>query len=147
MAFKAVENANNSNGLMKEGKYEVTCKSAKFDVTPTDKEVISLDFVVRSDVEQQYKRKHIFKSFWKDDNGNWPVEKIGKYATSMGFEPGKEFELEEMEGCDCIVVIKHFTGSDGIERECIFYTEPTEHPVEVAKLEPINADDEDLPFN
>lgn len=145
MAFIAVENTN-SNGLMKEGEYEVTCKSAKFDVTPSDKEVVNFDFVVRSDVDQPYQRKHIFKSFYKDDKGDYPVEKIGKYAASMGFEPGKEFELEEMAGCNCIVVIKHFTGNDGVERECIFYTKPTEHPIEVGKLEPIENDDDDLPF-
>ena len=146
MAFTAVEN-NDGNGLMKEGEYEVFVKDAKITRTKTSGlECVAFEFVVRDDVEQPYQRKHIFKNFYRDDNGNWPLEKIGKYASSMGVKAGDEFELQDLWGANLIVVIKHYTGSDGTERECVFYTKPTQNPIEIGALESVELDDEDVPF-
>ena len=80
MGFKSVEN---TGGLMAEGDYEVICLVAKEGETKGGTPVIKFDFQVRSDVEQKYQRKHVFKSFYRDnETGEWPEDKIGKYANS-----------------------------------------------------------------
>jgi Protein of unknown function (DUF669). len=144
MGFKSVQNDN----LMKEGEYEVVCKDARITQTKTSgMDCIAFDFVVRSDVEQDYQRKHIFKNFYQEDNGEYPVEKIGRYAASMGIPNGKEFELDDLIGRNLILVIKHFTGNDGVERECIFYTKPTQNQGVVYEFKEENiAEDDDIPF-
>ena len=144
MAFKAYEN---DSGLMVEGDYEVICLKAREEVTrTTQKPVISFDFQVRSDVEQKYQRKHIFKSFYQDESGQWPKEKIGRLANALGIEKGREFELSELEGQCCILHMKPFTGQDGVARDAIFYAAATKAgqiggPSGFAKVE-----DEELPF-
>lgn len=142
MSFTSIEN--NNSGLMKEGDYEVSCVKCEETVTKTTSApVIKFDFVVRSDVEQAYQKKHIFKNFYQDDTGAWPDEKIGKYANSLGIEKGADFELDDLIGRDCIVRIKHFEGDDKEMRECIFFTAPTKHPRQ--EFLPVG-DDSDLPF-
>lgn len=123
MEFKSVEN---SGGLMKQGDYEVYVKNCGESITKTGRDCIQFDFVVREDVEQGYKGKHIFKNFFPSfDTGEYPAEKIGKYANALGIEKGLSFELGDLVGRNCIVHISHFTGDDGVTRECIFYTAPS----------------------
>lgn len=149
--FKSVEN---DGGLMAKGDYEVYVKSAEETTTArTGNPCIKFDFVVRSDVEQPYQNKHIFKNFYPDrDTGAYPADKIGKYANSLGIEKGQEFELEDLVGRNCLLHISHFTGKDGITRECIFYTAPSKAEPYMAPMEPapqydpIDEDDGMLPF-
>lgn len=149
MAFTSVKN---DGGLMKEGEYEVFVSAAEETETKTGKPCIKFDFVVRQDVEQPYQRKHIFKNFYPDDSGNYPADKIGKYASSMGIAPGEEFELEDLVGKDCVLVIKHFTGDDGQTRACILYTKESKAGESIQTLAPqpeyaeLEEDDGDLPF-
>lgn len=118
--FKSVEN---NGGLMAEGDYEVYVKDCCESVTKGGNDCIKFDFVVRSDVEQPYQGKHIFKNFYPDrDTGAYPEAKIGRYANALGIEKGQEFELYDLIGCSCIVHISHFTGDDGETRECIYYS-------------------------
>lgn len=149
-SFKSVEN---TGGLMAEGEYEVYVKTAEVTYTKSGIECINFDFVVRSDVEQPYQNKHIFKRFFKsDETGLYPAEKIGKYANALGIEKGQDFELEDLVGRNCIVVIRHFTGNDGVKRECIFYTAPSKAESYMAALasaptfDELDEDDEELPF-
>lgn len=124
MSFKSVEN---DGGLMAEGDYEVICLKAEETETKGGTPCIKFDFQVRSDVEQKYQRKHIFKSFFRDDDtGEWPAERIGKYANSMGIPKGQEFELKDLEGKCLILHMKPYTGKDGTTRDSINYTKPTE---------------------
>ena len=53
MGFKAVKN---NGGLMKAGDYECYLKSCGYSVTKNGNECIKFDFVVREDVEQEYRR-------------------------------------------------------------------------------------------
>lgn len=120
--FKSYEN---NGGLMAEGDYEVYVQDCKETTTKNGYPCIKFEFVVRNDVDQKYKGKHIFKSFFKNDNDEWPFEKIGKYANALGIAKDTEFFLEDLIGRNCIVHISHYTGDDGTERECIFYTAPS----------------------
>lgn len=149
-SFKSVEN---SGGLMAEGDYEVYVKSCGVTTTKAGNECISFDFVVRSDVNQPYQNKHIFKKFYPNrDTGEYPSEKIGKYANALGIEKGQEFAPDDLVGRNCIVHISHFTGDDGVTRECIFYTAPSNAKPYMAEM-PSNQefamledDDAQLPF-
>lgn len=154
MAFTSVPNENN---LMAEGEYECILHSCDYGETKAGNPCIKFDFVVRSDVEQRYKGKHIFKNFYPDrETGEYDNSKIGKYASALGIPTGDPFELVDLEGCCCIVKIKHFTGDDGTEHECIFYCKPTEAGEKIQQLEypatqdadfaMLNEDYDDLPF-
>lgn len=150
MAFKSYEN---DGGLMAEGDYEVVLvKCAETTTKTSGMPVIAFDFQVRSDIEQKYQRKHIFKSFYQDrDTFEWPMEKIGKLANSLGVPKGEEFELDDLVGRCCILHMKPFAGNDGVQRDAIFYSAPTKAgqivqsaPVAEAGFEEV--DDEELPF-
>lgn len=124
MNFKSYENT--GGGVMPEGDYEVICLQAVETTTKTSGlPVIKMDFQVRSDVDQAYQRKHIFKNFYQDDNGQWPGGKIGKLANALGIPEGETFELADLEGRCCILHMKPYTGNDGVERDSIFYSMPT----------------------
>lgn len=148
MAFTSVENENHS--LMKEGEYEVYVNDCTEGTTHSGRECIKFDFVVRSDVDQPYRRKHVFKNFYRGADGQYPVDKIGRYANALGIPKGEEFDLIDLVGKNCRMVIKHFTGDDGVEREAIFFLKPSEVQSYVNTLEDRqfeDMDDEDiLPF-
>lgn len=124
MAFKSVEN-NGNGGLMAEGDYEVICLKAEETTTKGGTPVIKFDFQVRSDVEQKYQRKHIFKNFYQNDSGEWPAAKIGKYANSMGIPNGMDFDLKDLNGRCLILHMRPFKPQDGEERDSIAWTAPT----------------------
>ena len=124
MAYKSVEN---NGGLMAEGDYECVLVACCETVTKTSgAPVVKFDFQVRSDVEQSYQRKHIFKNFYQDENGAFDGEKIGRFACSLGVPKGEDFELDDLVGRCCILHMSRFTPKDGgEEREVIRYTAPT----------------------
>lgn len=126
MAFVSCDN--NQNDLMTEGDYEVMLRSCELTRTKTSNiECISMDFVVRDDVPQLYKRKHIFKRFYRDNNtGEWPVHKIGKIANALGIGSGSSFELADLVGLCCIVHIAPWAPPGGEMRDTIKYYKPTE---------------------
>lgn len=123
MAFTSVKN---DSGLMPEGEYECYVKDCRETETQKGVPIIKFEFVVRGDLEQPCKGKHIFKNFYQDDAGVFPAKKIGQYANALGIPDGEPFELEDLIGRSCVVRMKHFIGrDDGIERECIFFTKPS----------------------
>lgn len=148
MAWTSYEN---TGGLMAEGDYEVICLKAEETETRGGTPCIKFDFQVRSDVDQKYQRKHIFKSFFQDDNGEWPKEKIGRLANSMGIPKGQEFELKDLEGKCLILHMRPYKGNDGVERDSIFWTAPTKAgqygaPPAIYAGYTIAIPDEDTPF-
>lgn len=150
MSFKSCEN---TGGLMEEGDYEVICLKAVETCTQTSQiPCIAFDFQVRSDVEQKYQKKHIFKNFYQDESGNWPEQKIGKLGNALGIPKGAEFDIPDLEGRCCILHMKPFVGSDGTERDAILFSAPTKAGQAVQTLaaapEPgyEEVDDDELPF-
>lgn len=150
MGFKSYEN---DGGLMAEGDYEVILLQAEETSTRnTGAPVIKLDFQVRSDVEQKYQRKHIFKNYYQDENGQWPMEKIGKMANALGIPKGEEFDLPDLVGKCCILHMKPYKGNDGVERDSIFFAKKTEagQAVQAAPMGTPEGyqevTDEDMPF-
>lgn len=146
MKFTSTEN---TQVLMAEGDYEVMCVKAEEGTTKTYVPVINFDFVVREDVEQAYQRKHIFKSFYQDEQTKeWPMDKIGRYFNALGIPKGQEAELCDLVGLCCMVRIKHYDAKDGTRRECIHFPAPTKagQAVQAAKPAYSVVDDEELPF-
>ena len=150
MGFKSYEN---DGGLMAEGDYEVICLQAvETSTKSTGAPVIKLDFQVRSDVEQKYQRKHIFKNYYQDEAGQWPMEKIGRMANALGIPKGEEFDLPDLIGKCCILHMRPFKGQDGVERDSIFFAKKTEtgQAVQAAPMgQPEGyqeAEEEDCPF-
>lgn len=119
MAFKSYAC---DEDLMRVGEYEVYVKDCCETETRNGTECIKFEFVVRSDIEQAYQNKPKFKQFYRDrETGEWPMEKIGKYANALGIPKGDEFELDDLIGRSCVMVIKHYTTDDGETKDCIFY--------------------------
>lgn len=148
MAFKSYENVG-SDGTMLEGDYEVQLVGCRETCTRTSQiPCIEFDFVVREDVEQRYKRKHIFKNFFKEKNGAWPVEKIGRLANALGIPQNQEFELADLVGMCCILHIKPYKRQDGSMIDSIYYAKSTEagQLVQTASNNFTEVDDEELPF-
>lgn len=158
MAWKSVEN---TGGLMAEGDYEVICLKAEEGETKGGTPCVAFEFQVRSDVEQKYQRKHIFRNFYRDvESGEWPVDRIGKYANSLGIPKGESFELTDLVGRCCLVHMRPYKGNDGVERDSIAWTgaskaapfsasldeSPAEVTAETQKSGFVPVEDEDLPF-
>lgn len=126
MSFKSYENDGGNGGVMPEGDYEVVLLDAKEDQTKSGIPTIKFDFQVRSDVEQKYQKKHIFKNFYRDDDtGEWPMQKIGKFANALGIPKDEEFELGDLCGLCCILHMKPYTKQDGTVIDSVFYSAPT----------------------
>lgn len=149
MAFRSVEV---DNDLMKKGEYEVYVKDCCFSETKNGTECIKFEFVVRPDVEQPYQNKHKFKQFYRDSTtGGWPEEKIGKYANALGIPKGEDFELEDLIGRSCVMVINHYQDEKtGETKNCIFFLKAGKAGSFVSDQQPgfseMEDDDGDLPF-
>lgn len=124
MPFMSYENTP-TNSTMIEGDYEVVLNKCARDYTKTQLECIICDFLVRTDVQQAYQGKHVFKRFYRDEAGKWPVEKIGKMANALGVENGNSFELADLVGLCCIIHVKPFTPPGGEPRDVILFYAPT----------------------
>lgn len=118
--------SSNNRTAIPEGKYECVCVSCQQKESQKGTPYIEFEFLIRNDVEQAAKGRHIFKKFFKDDNGQWPEAKIGKYANSLGVPVGEDFEYWQLRGMFCIVAVKNYTDDDtGEIRDCVYFTAPS----------------------
>lgn len=125
MPFISYQNSP-TNNTMREGDYECILKECGIGYTQTSKiECINCKFVVRDDVEQAYQRKCIFKRFYRNDKGEWPMEKIGKMANALGIEKDSSFELADLVGLCCILHVRPWAPDGGEPRDTITYYAPT----------------------
>ncbi len=115
MSFKCQKPDENGydNSPMKEGNYELLLKEAKYTKTKSGIPCIFFDWVVRDDVEQAYKKKHIFKRYYQDDEGNWPADKLCRAAYALGVPEGADFDVDDLAGRCCRAHIKPFTYKNG----------------------------------
>lgn len=151
MVFRSVEA---ERDLMRKGEYEVYVKDCGFSETKAGTECIRFEFVVRSDVEQPYQNKHKFKQFYRDrDTGQWPMEKIGMYANALGIPHDQDFELEDLIGLNCVMVIGHYQDEkSGETRDYIYFLKPSRSGSYITAMpqpsgfSEISGDEGDLPF-
>lgn len=149
MLFKSVRN---DSGPMPKGEYEVYVKDCGFAETKGGTECIKFEFVVRSDVVQECQNRHMFKQFYRDrDTNRWPMDKIGKYANTLGIQEEQDFELAELIGRNCIMVVSHYQDEKtGDLRDFIYYLKPSKADSYVTpppgNFEDIDDDDGELPF-
>lgn len=146
------------NGLMKEGEYEVIVKTAGEMVTPGGTVYFSVDLVVRNDIEQQYKNKHLFHAIWKTKaTGEYNFTNFNTICKAFKIPEGTTFiDLDELalgiRGKLSRVMIKHDTYKDKTTEKVVSWGE-TKFPeckhefktTEAVKNEPAENPD-DLPF-
>ena len=155
MSFECQKPADNDFKPMEEGNYEVILKDAKYTQTQSGIPCIFFEWVVRNDIEQKYKNKHIFKRYYQDDEGNWPADKVCKAAIALGVPEGADFDVDDLVGKTCRLHIKPFTYKDssGNDRtvDSIAYYMPSEGEQLVQTVgkqgsEFVQVDEEELPF-
>lgn len=142
------------NSPMKEGDYEVILKEAKYTQTKSGIPCIFFDWVVRNDVEQAYKNRHIFKRYYQDNEGDWPADKLCRAAYALGVPEGAVFDVDDLAGRCCRAHVKPYTckGGDGTERtiDTIAYYAASEAWQAVQTIGRnegyMNVEDDDFPF-
>ena len=135
--------------VLPEGSYEAIVASCGTVTSTAGKNGIKFDFFIRSDVDQAVKGKHIFKSFYEDDNGVMPEAKIGEVAYSCGIEKGEDFEPWQLMNKTLIIVVKHFTPEDTNETKAyVAYTRRSKiKPKELESSDFTDVPASDTPFD
>lgn len=85
-----------SGSLLPEGEYEVTIIKAELRYTKTNNVPnISLDMVIREDVQQMNQRRHIFDSLFKSrETGMYNMQRIQSICKCAGLPEGDEYPDE-----------------------------------------------------
>lgn len=132
------------------GTYEVIVDACNATEHPKDGRYgVKFDFRIRDDVEQPCKGRHIFKSFYISDTGEFPEEKVGEFANACGVEDGAEYEPWELRLKTCQIVVKQFSPEDKPNEKVSYVAYARK-----SKLEPIKESDssftdvstDDIPF-
>ena len=127
------DDAQSGNSLMKEGDYEIIVKQAFENATKGGTVYISIPLIVRNDVDQQYKNKHIFHSVWKSkDTGEYNTGMLNTICKALKIPNGTKFkDLEELlaalVGKTAMVTIKH-KEYNGEKQENVAYWNETKFP-------------------
>lgn len=133
------------------GTYEVIIDACGETTNPIDgRNGIKFDFCIRPDIEQSCKGRHIYKSFYEDENGELPEKKIGEFANACGVADGEDYEPWQLRLRTCQIVVKQFSPDDKPNEKISYVAfarkskeEPIEREEEPA-FEDIN--EEDIPF-
>lgn len=93
MAYKY--DSSDANGLVKVGEYEALIESLEVRTTQNGKNKLTVKFRIRSDVEQAYRNKIMFKDIWEDkeEPDKFNVKQINRLlSTQPDIQNGQEFE-------------------------------------------------------
>ena len=84
----------NSFGLVPEAIYEANLSIEKKYHESTDRQFISLKWVIRDDVEQGSHNRRVLESVWedKDNPGRFPTKKLSKILSIQGKEGKYDFD-------------------------------------------------------
>ena len=84
--------------LIDEGDYEVVLSSATPSTTSSGKECCVLDFVIREDVDQKFKKWHIREYLWRDlDDPKWyDLRKLHRIILT---QPNPKLEFKSCDEC------------------------------------------------
>ena len=113
MTFKIDHNDTCGDGPLPVGEYEVYILDAKMDVTQNGVEHISLELVVRDDVNQDCKKAHLWEKLWKGkETGQYNMRMINSIGKALKIPNGKEYQgltdlLADFKGKYCRVKVKH----------------------------------------
>lgn len=147
MGYRSIESAQE---CMKAGAYEAVVRKCEEKTTDQGYELISIDFQMRADVQQEYKNKHFFLNIFKEADGSLSdkgINRLGKVAHALGIPKDSDFDLPDLIGRCCILNIRPFTNENGITKDSLYYAEPTKAGQYVQSVTAIsNDDDEDMPF-
>ena len=104
MAFNTDYNEVNESNVLPAGEYEVIIKYACGDVTKINmKAHIAITLVIRNDVDQSYKNKHIWYKLWKRKEpsavdisvGGYSIKQINTLSRAAGLQNGKSYDSLE----------------------------------------------------
>lgn len=124
-ANKGGNGGNRSNAPMVEGDYEVQMIKAEEKTSQSGTTYLSVEFVVREDVEQHYKKRHIWRAYFKDENGQYNADQLGRLINAFGIPEGQSADLEALVGGCCMVHVKPYTGKSGRTSDSVSYYKPT----------------------
>lgn len=108
MNFTSVENKQGFSDNMVEGDYEAQLINAGEKTGRSGVTYLEFEFVVREDVEQRYKKKHVWRSYFKNENDEYDAERIGKIVSALGVPVGVNIEVEDLVGRCCIIHVKPY---------------------------------------
>ena len=149
---------------VKDGNYEVIVKAAYEDATKGGAEFINIDFVIRNDIEQEFKNSHIFHKLWKKKaDGKYNFGMMMALAKNLRMQDGKKYNnlqefLDDFVGkvCKVRVANEKSTSADGSKtyenlnvKQITFSAYPSiQHKwkADDQSEAPVNVDDYDLPF-
>ena len=149
---------------VKDGNYEVIVKAAYEDATKGGAEFINIDFVIRNDIEQEFKNSHIFHKLWKQKaDGKYNFGMMMALAKNLRMQDGKKYNnlqefLDDFVGKVCKVRVaneKSVSKSNGQTYDNLNVKQTTfsAYPSIQHKWKaddqpetPVNVDDYDLPF-
>lgn len=89
------KNVGTGSELMPEGYYEFIFKNAEQKTAKSGKLYISFDLVVRNDVEQKYKNKHIFEAMFKKKEPTEADNQVEGYSYARLMSIAKAAKLPE----------------------------------------------------
>lgn len=82
----------NQGGLMPEGDYEVVIKEVKEDKANSGTPYIQIELVVRNDVNQSYKNKHLWFTIWASkETHEYNAKGINTLSKHAGISNGAQF--------------------------------------------------------
>jgi hypothetical protein len=132
--------ATQNNGLKPEGDYEVIIVKAQERTNKNDKTKLNFSFVIRNDVEQNYKNGYIFYELWKRKEPTAADMQVQGYSFGQIMALGKAAQLpdgkdypdlnafvQELINKPICVHLYHEKFKDK-EREEISYIVPTKYP-------------------
>lgn len=166
MAYKY--DSSDAHSLVKIGEYEALIESLEVRTTPNGKNKLTVKFRIRTDVEQAYRNKIMYKDIWEDkeEPDKFNVKQINKLlGTQPDIQNGQEFEninkiIDFLTGKPLIIHIAiefdNYRGEDvntvdyykkskvGGQETLFQSVEDESKPIEEVKKDIIDTDD--LPF-
>ena len=143
-------NTNRSNAPMVEGDYEVQMIKAEEKTSQSGTTYLSVEFVVREDVDQHYKKHHVWRNYYKGEDGQYNAEQLGRLINAFGIPEGQSADLEALVGGCCMAHIKPYTSpKNGRTSDSVSYYMPTKAGQLIKSFNEFSETDDstdDLPF-
>jgi hypothetical protein len=129
------DNAHESNnqGVMPEGDYEVVVKGIEEKQASTGTPYINVELVVRNDIDQSYKNKHLWYTIWSSkDTHEYNAKGIDTISKNVGIQNGATFNSYAewgnfLKGKPLIASVKH-DEYNGKTRERVSFLAKSKQP-------------------